>query len=644
MSRRSIFFIVFILSIFLLIILRGPVIRIVATNKLKRLEQNHSLLISYEKLKVKGLTSIKIDRLSIREKGRDTLFSADHLMLKFNLLKMMTFTPDLKQLDAENIFARFIKKDSVSNFDFIFKQNRHNKVQSDTLVDINPVSNVNYSKNADYLLSLVLRVLPSNVNIRNFKVGYFNGEYSLDISIPELNLYENHFSAVVISTENGKESKLHADGSLNDAERSIAARIYTDDGEKFAVPFLNFRWAAEARFDTLGFELTGAKRKNDIISFKGKALASGISIYHKRLSAQSVNLKKGSFEYKIILGKDYLELDSASIVKINDFSFSPYLKARKGNKWQLTASLNKQSFPADELFSSLPEGLFYNLEGIKTSGNLSYHFYFDIDFSNIDSLRFESLLKPEDFRIKAFGNTDFQKINSDFEYTAYEKGIPVRSFIVGPSNKNFRTLDKISPYLQMTVLQAEDGGFFYHKGFLPESMQEALALDLKEEKFQRGGSTISMQLVKNVFLSRNKTLARKFEEIMIVWLIETNHLSTKERMFEVYLNIIEWGPGVYGIGEASHFYFEKEPKDINVNEAIFLSEIIPAPKWALNSFDDDLHLKTSHEGYYRLLAQRLLIKGLISETEEAAVSPTVRIKGEAKRQIQNRQQKENKSL
>lgn len=70
--------------------------------------------------------------------------------------------------------------------------------------------------------------------------------------------------------------------------------------------------------------------------------------------------------------------------------------------------------------------------------------------------------------------------------------------------------------------------------------------DIKERRFARGGSTLSMQLVKNVFLSRNKTIARKLEEMLIVWLIESNHLTSKERMFEVYLNIAEWGPMIYG--------------------------------------------------------------------------------------------------
>jgi membrane peptidoglycan carboxypeptidase len=87
-----------------------------------------------------------------------------------------------------------------------------------------------------------------------------------------------------------------------------------------------------------------------------------------------------------------------------------------------------------------------------------------------------------------------------------------------------------------------------------------------------------MQLVKNVFLSRKKTLARKAEEILIVWLIESQRLTTKSRMFEVYLNIIEWGPGVFGVGEASQFYFAKPAASLEPLECAFLASIVPMPK------------------------------------------------------------------
>jgi membrane peptidoglycan carboxypeptidase len=94
-----------------------------------------------------------------------------------------------------------------------------------------------------------------------------------------------------------------------------------------------------------------------------------------------------------------------------------------------------------------------------------------------------------------------------------------------------------------------------------------------------------MQLIKNVFLTREKTMARKLEEILLVYMLENNYIVSKERMFEVYLNLIEWGPNVYGIGEASRFYFQKSPAELTLNEALYLASIVPSPKGFMYKFE-----------------------------------------------------------
>ena len=181
-------------------------------------------------------------------------------------------------------------------------------------------------------------------------------------------------------------------------------------------------------------------------------------------------------------------------------------------------------------------------------------------------------------------------------------------------------------------MQSEDGAFFYHQGFLPDAMREALIHDLKVRKFARGGSTISMQLVKNVFLNRNKNIARKLEEALIVWLIETERLTSKARMYEVYLNIAEWGPMIYGIQEAAKFYFDKRPSQLTAEECIYLASIIPKPKHFRSSFTEDGKLRENQESYFRLIAERLVKKGIISEAQAEQIRiGNLELKGEAEK-------------
>src|SRR3546814_6415259 len=117
-----------------------------------------------------------------------------------------------------------------------------------------------------------------------------------------------------------------------------------------------------------------------------------------------------------------------------------------------------------------------------------------------------------------------------------------------------------------------------------------------------------MQLVKNVFLDRQKTVARKLEELMIVWLIEHEHLVSKERMYEVYLNVIEWGPEIYGIGPASEFYFSKTPAELSLAERIYLASIVPSQasfSWHWNGVGTH---RSSPHWYYKLIRDILLLR------------------------------------
>lgn len=601
------------------LLLRGAIARLAFSIVSERVESRSGVKSNYSKLKVRGINGIEITNLALYSDGHDTLFKSGHIYLRINPVKLLLFKTDITYLELKGAALTFVKGDSTSNFDFLYKRSAAN----DTLVT--RTNTVAYSATLDKALSLLLRILPSEANIDDFKISYRRGEYSLEITIPSLKLKDDTYTTEIETVENGKHERLKVNGILNDDERRISSKIVGCDESgnsegRFSVPFLDFRWGARVMFDSLAFDFTAGQRRGGVLILKGSSLFSGISLFHKRVSLDTVYLKKAQFEYKTLVGNNFIELDSTSTATVNDLTANPYLRAQKGEKWIVTASLNKEDFDSDQLFSSLPKGLFSNLAGIKTSGKLNYHFYTNIDLNNPDSLKLNSTLKADNFRINEFGATDFRYVNSEFEYTAYENGVPVKSITVGESNPNFKRLDEVSEYLKICVLQSEDGGFFYHNGFLPESIREALIVNIKDKKFRRGGSTISMQLAKNLFLSRSKTLSRKLEEMLIVWLIERNRLISKERMFEIYLNIIEWGPGIYGIAEASRFYFNKEPINLTINESIFLASIIPSPKRALRELESYnlteilnngqiYTLKPGYEEYHKLLMSRLQAKG-----------------------------------
>jgi monofunctional biosynthetic peptidoglycan transglycosylase len=137
------------------------------------------------------------------------------------------------------------------------------------------------------------------------------------------------------------------------------------------------------------------------------------------------------------------------------------------------------------------------------------------------------------------------------------------------------SLDQISPSLIRAVLVAEDDAFFEHEGLDLKELKESWEKNLKKKRIVRGGSTLTMQLVKNLYLSPSRNPIRKFNEMVLA--VDLESKTTKPRILEVYLNIAQWGKGIYGAQAASRHYFQKDARNLSAGEAAYLAAILPNP-------------------------------------------------------------------
>lgn len=136
-------------------------------------------------------------------------------------------------------------------------------------------------------------------------------------------------------------------------------------------------------------------------------------------------------------------------------------------------------------------------------------------------------------------------------------------------------IGKVSPLLIKAVLIGEDDKFYHHEGFDYEAMEQAFQKNLKEGRFAAGASTISQQLIKNLYLSPEKSLTRKAKEAILTWRME--HALSKRRILELYLNVAEWGDGIFGIEAAARHYFHKPASQLSGTEAARLASVLPNP-------------------------------------------------------------------
>jgi penicillin-binding protein 1A len=165
-------------------------------------------------------------------------------------------------------------------------------------------------------------------------------------------------------------------------------------------------------------------------------------------------------------------------------------------------------------------------------------------------------------------------LDGPFTHRARVTPESAREVTVGPRNPDFVPVSALPPHVVRAVTVSEDAGFFAHRGFDFVELSQALS-DGERRARLRGASTISQQVAKNLFLGPERTLARKAREALLTVALETT--LRKQRILEIYLNIAEWGPGVFGIGEAARHWFGKDARALTPREAAFLATIIPNP-------------------------------------------------------------------
>lgn len=203
-------------------------------------------------------------------------------------------------------------------------------------------------------------------------------------------------------------------------------------------------------------------------------------------------------------------------------------------------------------------------------------------------------------------------------------------FVVGPKNPTWAGGKSIPAEMKWAVILAEDANFYRHEGIDVKAIKKAIQYDLEKQSLARGASTITQQTAKNLFLSREKTINRKIKEVILAKQMEQE--LTKGRILELYLNVVELGPMVYGIGHGARYYFGKPASALTPRECSFLAAMLPGPRVAYNPYRDvdkvikrsDMILKLlrkrgvlSEEEYQRALAETPNIAGLQRKVNES---------------------------
>jgi hypothetical protein len=566
-----------------------------------------------------GLSTVSLSDITIVPQNRDSLLSIKKLDIGIKILPLIAGEIKLSDVVLSNGHLNLTDINHVKNFDFLFKKKKDSTSTH---------TKINLADLANNLINQFLYKIPDNLDLKNFLLTYTADTSHLKLLTTTATIKNGHLTST-INVDNGT-STWHFDGKMHPSDKDIDVRLYAD-GKKVELPIIERRFKLKFSFDTITTRLSKVEHSDDQTRIYGYWSVSNLVLNNRALAENDIVVPNASIDANLFVGENYVSLDSSSVIHLKKITAHPYIKYTLNPVKIYELKLNTGWLNAQDIFNSFPGGTFDSLVGMQVAGKLNYSLNFYLDTSKPDQDLFNSELDKDGFRIIKYGKLDLTSINHTFMHTPYEPGQKMPAFTVGPQNPDFTPLNDISPDLRNAVMTAEDPSFYTNNGFVEESIRRSIATDFKSKRFSRGGSTISMQLVRNVFLDRDKNLARKVEEILITWMIENNHIISKDRMLEVYFNIIEWGYHIYGIGAASRYYFDKTPAQLTLGESIYLASIVPDPKAGLYAFMPDGTLRPGLHGYFNLIGGLMAGKGLTARDTSAYGFYTVLLKPSLRR-------------
>ncbi len=585
---------------------RNVVLRKIIEKAQAKIETDYNSTFTVKDAKFRGISGVDLTDVLLIPNNADTIFRMQTIKTDVDLANLLIGKVQIEELEIGNGFIRLVKTGTSKNFD-AFIRNKKDSTQTQM-----PAEKRNYARTAYRILSRALNLVPTDMKLKNVSLQVNDNGKKAAVKLAGLTLQDQKMESSITVTTNTFSQRWKIKGMADPRGRQADLSFFNIDSGAIKVPYLDERYNLKAGFDSIRVNLQNLDMDGDELHVDGFASISRLTINHPKVASKDVVVDKARFDYNFLFGPDFIRVDSTSTAQLNKLKFHPFAEYNIEKDTVYTLKVKIPKMKAQDFITSLPNGLFTHFEGMVAEGSFDFRLDFMYNKNKPNKIVLKSILNKQNLKILKYGEADLDKLNGEFTYRAVENGREQRPVRVGYGNPNYTPYNQIPSMLRNAVLTSEDPSFFRHKGFINEAFKQSIVQNIKTKKFARGASTISMQLVKNVFLTREKTLSRKLEEILLVYVLENQRIVSKERMLEVYFNIIEWGPNVYGIGEASRFYFQKHPTDLSLKESLFLASIIPRPKKFYWQFNDEGELRTLYarhqERLTRLMFQRALLK------------------------------------
>jgi hypothetical protein len=398
------------------------------------------------------------------------------------------------------------------------------------------------------------------------------------------------------------------------------------------LPALPLHAPEETRLDgELEFEPSGPER----VHFHGSLAIRDLGLASPRIAPFPV----GGLSFRISGDGEWVPAERRLVLREAELAMGEATASFDGTlvwtpeHYVLQARATLPRTDCNRALHAIPASLLEDLDRFAVSGVVSASARVSIDSHDIDDTVLDIDVSDECEFVTVPEIADLRRVMGPFVHRVLEPDGTWFEMTTGPGTGNWTSIHAMSPFFVHSVVAHEDGGFFSHHGFALWAIRDALVRNLREGRYAVGASTITMQLAKNLFLHREKTLVRKIQEVILTWWLEK--ALEKRDILELYLNLIEYGPSIYGIRQAAWHYFGRDPSELTPAQSAFFATILPAPKLYYGQYDRG-EISGSVATRMRNLLRRMNERGRIDATalaEGLAEVDHFRFRGESEGRV-----------
>lgn len=320
-----------------------------------------------------------------------------------------------------------------------------------------------------------------------------------------------------------------------------------------------------------------AEGQNRLLTVEGHTQVTGLQVDSRVVALQPVRDLSLRAEGSAVLdlSKSHLQIEDALLSR-EEVEATLDATGSWAEGLQISIKAELPSTGCQAWIQALPADLIGDFSQFEMGGELAGRMDLQLDTNNPKATELNFDVDDQCRFLDSTPLPDPDHFRKPFEQITYGRdGAVVFAFETGPGTPAWTPIENVSPFLLQAVLASEDAGFFRHSGFAVYAMENAVKSNLRRGGFAFGASTLTMQLAKNLFLTRDKTVARKAREVLAAWWLEQHF--TKRELLELYVNIVEFGPGLFGIRDAAAYYFGIRPMDLSPAESVFIASLLPSP-------------------------------------------------------------------